>query len=116
MISENTALLLAHLHRERDGAKKLIAECEEQKDRNNDIWTRSYGESLERPNLNKGRYIEVRIPSGGSDSNAYCPRMVAPVLGLAILRAHLAEVEAKIIATNEVARIELSTPPAAVQE
>jgi len=109
MITESTALLLAHLHRERDATVSLLAECEKEKDRDNALWERSFGSPNDRPNLTKGRYIEVRIPSGGFDSNAYMPRLVNPALGLSILRAHLAEVQAKIVTANEMARLELDT-------
>lgn len=111
MVTESTALLLAHLHRERDATKKLITECEEQQKKCDDItWEKHFGDPRERPNQNKGRYLEIRIPSG--DGSAYCPRMVQPALGLSILRAHLADVQAKIIAANEMVRVELDTPSA----
>ena len=114
MVTVESALMLAHLHRELDAAKRLIAECEAQAERENETWTSSFEDRRKRPDLNRGRYIEIRIPSG--NDTAYCPRMVSPALGLAVLRAHLAEVEAKIIETNEIIRLELGAPTEAERE
>lgn len=111
MVTESTALMLAHLHRERKATQTLIATCEEQKDKQRPgTWEATFDDRRERPNLNCGRYIEMRIPSGSDDSNCIMPRMVSPALGLAILRAHLADVDARIVTVNEMIRVELDTP------
>lgn len=111
MVTEATALMLAHLHREREATKKLIATCEEAKEQQSQrTWESTFEDRRERPNLNVGRYIEMRIPSGPDSSSCFSPRMVSPALGLAILRAHLAEIEARIVTVNEMIRVELDTP------
>lgn len=111
MVTVETALMLAHLHRERDATKTLIATCEDQKDKQRPgTWEATFEDKRQRPNLNCGRYIEMRIPSGQDDSSCIMPRMVSPALGLAVLRAHIADVEARIVAVNEMIRAELDTP------
>ena len=108
MVTVESALMLAHLHRERDATQKLLAECEAHAEKENETWTSSFEDRRKRPDLNRGRYIEIRIPSG--NDTAYCPRMVSPALGLSVLRAHIADIEAKIVEANEIIRIELSAP------
>lgn len=107
MVTPESALMLAQLHRERDDTAKLIAECEEdaQRCKDEDRWVSR--DLRDPPTKRKGRWIEIHFPSGDTATR---PRMVDPAIGLAILRAHRADVEARIIAVNEIIRLELNTP------
>ena len=107
MVTTESALMLAQLHRERDDTAKLITECEEdaRKCKDDDRWISR--DLRDPPHKKKGRWLEVHFPSG---ENGWRPRMVDPALGLAILRAHAADIDARIISINEIIRLELNMP------
>ena len=96
MISKNTAACIAFAYSEIEAAEKLL-----------EILDKSRSEHREpdfRDAFGRVRGLQLGVPSGESGHRLLD---VAPVLGAAIIQAHIAQKKAEITALCEKARMEL---------
>lgn len=105
MITAKTAADLWNAHREIRTGKKLLAditkaESEFRHDRHAPSLRDAFGQR---------RHLQLGVPAGES-----CHQLldVAPELAMSIIRAHIANKEAELVALNEAARTELDAPEA----
>lgn len=103
MLTTETALDICHLHKELEVGKKLLEDCESELAKHHDeAWHRR--DLRERPSKTWGRWLQLGIPTSETGHRLL---MVSPALGISILRAHIADVESRLVAANEAARLEI---------
>lgn len=100
MVSQETAGLIWHCYREIEASEKLIQDTQEVIENNvkrncKDIFGRELG-------------LQLGVPSG---ENSRRLLDVSPTLGLSVIRAHIANKQAELIALNEKAHIESQYVP-----
>lgn len=102
MISQETAARIWGCYREIGAAKKILSDMEEEAARHHD---EQHPENL-RDAFGRRRQLELGIPSGESSHRLFD---VGSELAKSVIRAHIAEKQAALVAANEQARIELSS-------
>jgi len=104
MITKDTAARIAFAYTEIEHARTLLAELEKSaKDKTVPDFRDAFG---------RQRGLTLGVPSGGG----YRLMDVNPILGEAVIRAHISNKEAEIAAMCEVARNELRTDARAFNE
>lgn len=96
MITKETANRIAWCYREVEEGKKVLADIEEQCQKNNpEHFTDRFGHP---------RGIEMSVPSSGSSATVY---RVPPRLALAVIKSYISSKESELVEASEAARIEL---------
>ena len=99
MISNATALRIAHAYREISAAQELLKDVESSKEE----YKASQSSFQHHERI---RMYEMGIPSGANSHRLYRMR---PELAESVIRAHIADKERELAEANEQARIELNT-------
>lgn len=100
MITQATASRIWIAYNEIEKAEKLIAEMEEA--------ARAGRDPNPRDPFGQRRNLQLGVPYGSD--NAHRLFDVRPELAKSVIRAHIAEKQADLVAANEQARIELTAP------
>lgn len=104
MITRNTAAEIWECYREIAAAKKLLRDMDKERER----VARDGQQDAFEPKLadafGRRRNLQLGIPCGDNGHTLYA---VAPELAESVIRAHIANQQARLVAANERARIEL---------
>src|SRR5262245_1956681 len=106
MITQKTASDIWECYREILASEKLIEDIEGQRDE----YSRDDFEPKLKDVFGRDRKLQLGVPSG---ENAHKIYGVSADLALTVIRAHVANKKAALVAANERARIELDTPESA---
>lgn len=102
-ISKETCEHIWHCYREIEVGEELLKTMEEElKDH-----TREHNAPVIKDSWGRERHLQLGIPSG---ENGHRLLRVAPRLALSVIRAHIAEKRAELVAAQEQARIEAGNP------
>lgn len=105
MISSETALLIWRIQGEISKGKELLEKIE------SDIEKHKERPGGRIPGATPGTSLQLSIPTRfGEDDSSHRLYMVSPILGLSIVRSHIAQMEKNLIDLNEAARMELNAP------
>ena len=103
MISSETALLIWRIQGEISKGKELLEKLE------SDIENSKEKPGGRLPGATPGTSLQLSIPTRfGEDDSSTRLYMVSPILGLSIVRSHIAQMEKNLIDLNEAARMELN--------
>lgn len=106
MISSETALLIWRVQGEISKGKELLKKLE------SDIENGKEKPGGRLPGATPGTSLQLSIPTSfGVDDSGHKLYMVSPILGLSIVRSHIAQMEKHLADLNETARMELMNTP-----
>jgi hypothetical protein len=103
MITQTTAADIWHCHREIAASEKLLKDIAEVRMNSQDRFERGFEPKL-KDAFGQERQLKLGVPSGENSHQIFG---VAPELAESIIRAHIANMRAKLVSFNEKARIEL---------
>ncbi len=108
MISRETAQLILQVQGEISKGKELLEKLEA------DIADHKEKPGGRIPGSTPGTSLQLAIPTRfGQDDSSHKLYMVSPILGLSVVRSHIAQMEKHLIDLNETARMELTRQPPA---
>ena len=104
MITQETAMRIWNAYREIAASEKLLFDMEETRKkehlRNDDPTLKDV--------FGRRQHLQLGVPSGSDSLRVF---QVAPELANSVIRAHIANQQARLVEANELARIEIDTPP-----
>ena len=102
MITAQTAASIWATHREIEAGEQLLMDIK--KERENPLSDRDKFAPSLKDAFGRKQHFQMSIPSG---SNCHTLLKVGPQLAESVIRAHIAEMKARLVQENELARIEL---------
>lgn len=106
MLSSETALLIWRVQEEIKKGRELLEKLE------SDIENEKEKPGGRLPGSTPGTSLQLSVPTRfGVDDSGFRLYMVSPVLGLSIVRSHIAQMEKNLVDLNESARMELMNAP-----
>lgn len=106
MLSSETALLIWRVQEEIKKGKELLEKLE------SDIENEKEKTGGRLPGSTPGTSLQLSVPTRfGVDDSGFRLYMVSPVLGLSVVRSHIAQMEKNLVDLNEAAKMELLHVP-----